>query len=315
MATPPSAQQIVSVGRSTSLLPHLSGHLVSGIALVTTAAALTAPSGWAFAGQSILLVWVPLAILLLAGAYADRLRRARDDANGSHRHALTKRDATIAALERTAHAASDTERQLEVMIAEQVQEIARVRRAVEAEAFERRRAEELLRRVAHQDSLTGLPNRALLRDRFVIAASNARRNGTRTGVLVVDIDGFRAINESHGTAIGDQVLVIVAGLLHGRLREADTVALMAERIVALLSAPMQVGDALTLHLTASVGIAVLGTDGDDIDALLGSAAVALGHARFAGRNAWRYHSVPVDTMIPSVSSILRARRDAAAPTP
>ena len=336
MATPPSAQQIVSVGRSTSLLPRLSGHLVSGIALVTTAAALTAPSGWAFAGRSILPVWVPLAILLLAGAYADRLRRARDDANGSHRHALTKRDATIAALERTAHAASDTERQLEVMIAEQVQEIARVRRAAEAEAFERRRAEELLRRVAHQDSLTGLPNRALLRDRFVIAASNARRNGTRTGVLVVDIDGFRAINESHGTAIGDQVLVIVAGLLHGRLREADTVArtggdefvvlvsdlpsaheaaLMAERILAFLSAPMQVGDALTLHLTASVGIAVLGTDGDDIDALLGSAAVALGHARFAGRNAWRYHSVPVDTMIPSVSSILRARRDAAAPTP
>lgn len=336
MVTPLADQRLVSASETISLTTLPGRHLMLAVAIATAIVVLLAPPGWTFASQSILQICLPLAVLLLAGAYADRLRRSHREAMHSHARAVAAHHTTIATLERSVRAASDTERQLEVMIAEQVQEIARVRRAVEAEAFERRRAEELLRRVAHQDSLTGLPNRALLRDRFVIAASNARRNGTRTGVLVVDIDGFRAINESHGTAIGDQVLVIVAGLLHGRLREADTVArtggdefvvlvsdlpsaheaaLMAERILALLSAPMQVGDALTLHLTASVGIAVLGTDGDDIDALLGSAAVALGHARFAGRNAWRYHSVPVDTMIPSVSSILRARRDAAAPTP
>lgn len=336
MAIPPADPQVMRVSKPASLAVHPSHHLMLALAVATATVALMVADGWAFLGQSILQVWMPLAALLLAGAYADHLRRTRRDAIRSHQRTLTERDTAIAALEGTARAATDTERQLEVMIAEQVQEIARVRRAAEAEAFERRRAEELLRRVAHQDSLTGLPNRALLRDRFVMAASNARRNGTRTGVLVVDIDGFRAINDSHGTAIGDQVLMIVAGLLRGRLRDVDTVAriggdefvvlvsdlptsheagLVAERILAFLSAPLQVSDALTLHLTASIGIAVLGTDGDDVDALLGSASEALGNARSAGRNAWRYHSVPADTMIPSVSSILRARRDAAAPTP
>lgn len=336
MATPLVDQRLVSASETISLTTLPGRHLMLAVAIATAIVVLLAPPGWAFAGQSILQRCLPLAVLLLAGAYADRLRRSHREAMHSHARAVATHHTTIATLERSVRAASDTERQLEVMLAEQVQEIARVRRAAEAEAFERRRAEELLRRVAHQDSLTGLPNRALLRDRFVMAASTARRNGTRAGVLLVDIDGFRAINEEHGTAIGDQVLMITAGLLRGRLRDVDTVArtsddefvvlvsdlptaheagLVAERILAFLSAPLQVSDALTLHLTASIGIAVLGTDGDNIDALLASAAVALGHARFAGRNTWRYHSVPVDTMTPSGSTILRARRDAAAPTP
>ncbi len=313
--------------RGHALLVAVAGALVPVLAL---------PSGWTMAGRPLLSWWLPLLLLPALAAYCDHLRRGRCALERRSARLLAARVATIANLERAAVTASDTERQLEVMIAEQVQEIARVRRAAEAETFERRRAEEMLRKVAHQDALTGLPNRALLRDRFVMAASNARRNGTRTGVLVVDIDGFRAINDSLGTAIGDQVLVIAAGLLRGRLRDVDTVArtggdefvvlvsalpsaheaaLVAERVVAFLSAPMQVNAVLTLHLTVSIGIALLGTDGDDIDALLGSAAEALGNARCAGRNAWRYHSVPVDTMIPSVASILRARRDAAAPTP
>jgi len=169
-----------------------------------------------------------------------------------------------------------------------------------------------------------------------MAASTARRNGTRVGILLIDLDGFRAINDTHGAAIGDQILINAAGLMRGRLREVDTLAraggdefavlmhdlpsaheaaLVAGRILAVVATPMTLSDTLTLTPTASIGIAVLGVDGNDLDDLLKAAASALDRARQSGGNAWRYHTAPVDTVIPSVSSILRARRDAAAPTP
>jgi len=336
MASPPAEQHPVSHPGSTSLLSRLDDHRTLFMAVVAACIVMMAPEGWAFAGRSIVLVWLPMSMAIVACAHIDRLRRARRNETASHLQLLLAREAAVAALERTARAANDTERELEVMIAEQVQELSRVRRTAEAEAFERRRAEELLRRVAHEDPLTGLPNRALLRDRFVMAASTARRNGTRVGILLIDLDGFRAINDTHGAAIGDQILVNAAGLMRGKLREVDMLAraggdefvvlmhdlpsaheaaLVAGRILAVMATPMMLSDTLTLTPTASIGIAVLGIDGNELDDLLKSAASALDRARQSGGNGWRYHTAPVDTVIPSVSSILRARRDAAAPTP
>ncbi len=336
MSAPAADQKTVPEGGEVRPLSHLRDHAMLVVACGTAALALVLSPAPSASGSALLSLWLPALVAILVGAYADILKRRRRSDRGDAVRTLADRDATIALLEKAARAASDTERELEIMVAGHVQDLARARRTAEAETFERRRAEEMLRRVAHQDALTGLPNRALLRDRFVVAASIARRNGSRTSVLVVNLDGFQKINVTHGTAVGDAALVMTAGLLRDRLRDVDTVARVsgdefvvlvcdlptahearhiAERILAFIAAPMQIGESLSLDLTASIGIAMLGTDGDDIDTLLKSAGTALRRAKEAGRNTWRYHTSPVDTVVPSIAAILRTRRDAATPSP
>jgi len=89
---------------------------------------------------------------------------------------------------------------------------------------ERQRAEEQIRRVAHHDPLTGLPNRALLMDRLEQALVRARRDGSSVGVLNVDLDHFKRINDEHGHAAGDTVLRAFAQAGQAALRATDVLA-------------------------------------------------------------------------------------------
>jgi diguanylate cyclase (GGDEF)-like protein len=91
-------------------------------------------------------------------------------------------------------------------------------------AIERKRAEARLAHQALHDSLTGLPNRTLMLDRLGVALGRSRRRPTSLGVLFVDLDGFKAVNDSHGHDAGDDVLVEVARRLEHTLRPGDTVA-------------------------------------------------------------------------------------------
>jgi diguanylate cyclase (GGDEF)-like protein len=91
------------------------------------------------------------------------------------------------------------------------------------ETERRRRADEMFHRALH-DPLTGLANRVLLIDRLTQALARADRRGGRTGVLYVDLDGFKAVNDTWGHAAGDEVLETVAGRLAGAVRPEDTVA-------------------------------------------------------------------------------------------
>lgn len=148
---------------------------------------------------------------------------------------------------------------------------------------------------ALHDALTGLPNRAMLRDHFAQAQAKARRHGARFALLFLDLDRFKPLNDAHGHAFGDQVLRQVADRLSAAVREVDTVSRHGgDEFVVLLSELGQAGDAMRVAdklqaaiaepmvvdghavvVTASVGIAHCPDDGDDLDTLATQADAAM----------------------------------------
>ncbi len=145
------------------------------------------------------------------------------------------------------------------------------------------------------DALTGLPNRTLLQDRVGQALARARRQSTKAGILLLDLDDFKAINDSYGHAVGDLVLQVVATRLTGLLREADTaarlggdefvvicqeierpgqVAEVAQRVVDALNEPIDVPGG-TVTTGASVGWVLVNGYDTDVDGLLGEADRAM----------------------------------------
>ncbi|WP_324291307.1 GGDEF domain-containing protein [Paractinoplanes pyxinae] len=166
-----------------------------------------------------------------------------------------------------------------------------------------REQEEQLRDAALHDALTGLPNRVLLADRMRQAGLRAaRRAGHRFAVLLLDLNGFKAVNDSLGHAAGDVLLIEVAGRLTGLLRESDTVArLGGDEFVVLLDglpadgAEELVRDTIATRLTepyaidggrvtvgVSIGVA-LSRDGSDPDSLLREADAAMYRAKLASK--------------------------------
>ena len=157
-------------------------------------------------------------------------------------------------------------------------------------------------RLAEFDSLTGLPNRALLLDRFAQAIATAKRRMSRLALLFVDLDDFKQINDQLGHVAGDQALQKVALRLGQSIREADTVsryggdefvilltevsqsadaALIAGKLLAALGEPLRVGDH-DLRMTASIGISVYPDDGQSIEVLIGHADAAMYQAKRQG---------------------------------
>jgi diguanylate cyclase (GGDEF)-like protein len=159
-------------------------------------------------------------------------------------------------------------------------------------------------KLAHQamhDCLTGLPNRILLYDRITRALGAARRYGTRTALLFVDLDGFKAVNDARGHEAGDRLLVEVAARLRCAVRPSDTVARLggdefvvlcerlddadqaftvADRLLEVLREPLAAG-AGTVSISASVGIA-FPEPGEQPDALVGRADGAMYVAKRRG---------------------------------
>jgi diguanylate cyclase (GGDEF)-like protein len=153
-------------------------------------------------------------------------------------------------------------------------------------------------RTAHQamhDELTGLPNRLLFRDRTERAIAAAHREGIETAVLLMDVDGFREINDTLGHHAGDRVIAAVAARLRGVLRSSDTLArLGGDEFAILLPRIMEESDAVQLagrvrtalasplvlrgvplDIRASIGIAAYPEHGDDVDSLLQHAEIAM----------------------------------------
>ncbi|MET3432072.1 diguanylate cyclase (GGDEF)-like protein [Herbaspirillum seropedicae] len=170
------------------------------------------------------------------------------------------------------------------------------------------RTNDKLLHFATHDVLTGLPNRALLADRIQHAVEVARRNGKTFAVLFMDLDGFKAINDSLGHAVGDGLLVAVAQRIRqclrgedmvariggdefvvvvGNLSSPDVVEQLSENILAALRQDFQIDDA-TLRVTSSIGIAVYPNSGDSVDALMKNADAAMYEAKQSGRNTYRF---------------------------
>jgi diguanylate cyclase (GGDEF)-like protein len=165
-----------------------------------------------------------------------------------------------------------------------------------------------LQHVATHDALTGLPNRLLLADRLNQAIAQAERHQHRFAVLVVDLDRFKAINDSLGHMAGDAFLKDIARRLALALRKADTLARLggdefvlilneisgpqdaesvASKVLADLARPVTVSG-LELQVSASVGISIGPDDGTDAETLLQHADAAMYHAKKNGRNGYQF---------------------------
>jgi len=159
--------------------------------------------------------------------------------------------------------------------------------------------EQRMLHLAVHDELTGLPNRAYFRVRMDDALARARRSGGKAALAFIDLDRFKPINDSHGHAVGDSVLVVLAGRLRAALRECDCVARLggdefvavlegleareeAEAVAAKLLAALRepiVVEELRLKVDASIGIALYPDDGGDADRLLEVADRAMYRAK------------------------------------
>ncbi len=171
---------------------------------------------------------------------------------------------------------------------------------------ELKRSEEQIRFQAYHDTLTGLPNRALLNDRMEQAIAYARRKQQMLAVLFLDLDNFKHINDSLGHQIGDRLLQKVARRLKENCREEDTIARMsgdefviilpylgdvqgaarvAEKILQLFASPILL-EGHELFVNTSIGITLFPEDGDDGETLIKNADMALHRAKSRGKNTF-----------------------------
>src|ERR1700730_4008849 len=166
------------------------------------------------------------------------------------------------------------------------------------------KAEERLQYLATRDALTGLPNRLLLQERLTQAIAQAKRSGRRVGVLFIDLDRFKNVNDTLGHRIGDELLKSVTAALSETLRETDLLARLggdefmvivddfdeaavlsrvAKKLQDAISQPFRIEEH-DIYVTSSIGISVYPDDSDDPEGLLKHADVAMYRSKELGRN-------------------------------
>jgi diguanylate cyclase (GGDEF)-like protein/PAS domain S-box-containing protein len=167
--------------------------------------------------------------------------------------------------------------------------------------------------LAQFDPVTGLANRTLLADRFSQMIVQARRRGTPLGVLFIDLDDFKLVNDRLGHSAGDVLLAETARRVQAAVRSGDTVArisgdefavvladlarpddaaVVAQKILDRLAEPVALGGEQSF-VTASIGIAAFPGDGDDVETLLGAADAAMYRAKQSGRNAYQFFTAEI----------------------
>ena len=179
---------------------------------------------------------------------------------------------------------------------------------------ERKRAQEQVEYLSNFDSVTRLPNRALFRDRLEQAVAHARRRGEALGVMLVNLDRFRKVNESLGHEAGDELLRQIAVRLKEALRDVDTISRfggndyavllegiadvddvtpVAEKLLQAMAAPFEVRGQEVV-VSVSVGVAACRDAGCDAKTLLENAETAMSRTKLEGGNAYRvYENEPV----------------------
>ena len=167
--------------------------------------------------------------------------------------------------------------------------------------------ETAVERLAHYDTLTGLPNRLLLNSRIQKTWERAHRDGKPFAVMFLDLDGFKAVNDTLGHPVGDELLKVVANRLRENMRETDTIARLggdeflivledvgrddivavAQHLIERISAPFDLGLAEPVCVGLSLGWSHYPEHADNVPALIRQADEALYQVKRSGRGAWR----------------------------
>jgi diguanylate cyclase (GGDEF)-like protein/PAS domain S-box-containing protein len=180
---------------------------------------------------------------------------------------------------------------------------------------EQKQTEARIRHMAHYDTLTDLPNRALLHDRIGQGVVQAKRSGRPIALLFIDLDRFKNVNDSLGHAVGDRLLRAVAERIKACTRSTDTVSrlggdefvvvltdlaqsadcsVVAQKILTSVSQVHEI-DGRHLHVTPSIGICAYPQDGQDVETLMRNADAAMYHAKEMGRNNFQFFTKEMNT--------------------
>jgi diguanylate cyclase (GGDEF)-like protein len=204
----------------------------------------------------------------------------------------------------------DTPTWLNLIVDSNVTETSFTLRVIAMDITEKYQAEQKIKHLAYQDSLTGLANRASLRIATEQALLSSRQDGNQLALIFLDLDRFKFINDSVGHHIGDQVLTEIGNRLRSAVKSRDFIArlggdefvilveeltseidlkLIADRILALVSAPMSIG-VHTYYLTTSIGIALAENGSPNADVLMKQADIAMYHSKEKGKNKYTLFS-------------------------
>jgi diguanylate cyclase (GGDEF)-like protein len=235
-----------------------------------------------------MLIGSAVEMLALSFSLADRIHVSRREAVEAHERAYHSELAVLNSLR-------DSERKLEGRVQERTRELEKANR-------ELRLNEEQLALQAHHDPLTGLANRKLLGDRLNVAMAHAKRNQQGFAVLMLDLDGFKPVNDRYGHAAGDSVLQSVALRLTSTVRGVDTVARVggdefvlildavsdgntmmsiARKVRDVLSTPITLDTGEIVQIGTSIGLAIYPVDGTNVEELL----TAADNAMYATKNS------------------------------
>ena len=186
--------------------------------------------------------------------------------------------------------------------------------AIVQDITERKEAQEKLVRQAHYDALTQLPNRVLFHDRLTQALAHGSRNGWNVGLMLFDLDHFKAVNDTLGHPAGDALLREAAARVAGCVRASDTVArvggdefaivlpelanpadaaLVAQKVIDAMAVPYRI-KGREVFLSSSIGIATFPRDGRDGETLVRNADAAMFRAKEAGRNNFQFYTAAMN---------------------
>lgn len=195
---------------------------------------------------------------------------------------------------------------------------------------ERKQAESHLQYLANHDSLTGMPNRSYLRERITMEIARSRRGDRRFALHVIDIDGFKSINDVKGHAVGDRFLIALSrriacltsencfvarlggdefAILQTGLTGKEDAAALAEQVLALIREPVEI-DGERSVLKASVGIAVHATDSEDLNDLIRFADLAMYRAKTEGGDRYGFYAAGMSVNTQNVNALDEALRRA-----
>ena len=177
---------------------------------------------------------------------------------------------------------------------------------------EQKKAEEELRFLGLHDSLTGLPNRLLFYDRLGIAIENAKRNGNKLAVMMIDIDNFKLVNDTRGHDQGDELIKSISVNMQKILRKADTIAriggdefillvtnmksendavIIAEKVNQTIDTVISLENYKGIKISASIGIVIYPENGNDINTLIKNADEVMYDVKKSGKGRFSFYKM------------------------